>query len=1373
MALKFLNDGYFAGKVGIGKPVPTKPLDVIGNAQVEGTLTVKTSSNNIRLLDSNDSTVNFSVGVNGRFQVRDVVAATNPFQIEKAAPSNSFRIISSGNIGIGVQSPGSLLSLQKDDNTVYDPTSDDGQRAIGPTILLNNNSTTTNTFGQIMYDTDSSGQGVARIVFLDAGTASSAIAFVTEQSDSIDERMRIDSSGNVGIGTASPYAFDTTATKLHVKNAGSAGSVVEVARFEGSSDADGSGGVVRLTTSNDRGMYLQAGRSGTVPYAEIGTTEYDGAKTLAITLDNLGNSTFAGDITLGANHIGRDDDNYIGFETDNLIKFRVAGATQVKIGDGTFSPQTDSDVDLGSSGTRFKELWVDSINGGSVVPGSYLPLAGGTMVGNTDHNDNVYSRYGTADQLRIWNNGSNSYIFNYTSGNINIGNDAADKDVIFYADRGDGLEDVFFRLDGSETNGTTVLGVTLFPDKSQVRFGNQGDLRIYHDGSNSYIQDTGTGGLRIASDLFRVYKADLSGLMINAVPDDRVELYFNDNKKFETTTTGVTVTGTAKATAIEIESTVPSILFDETDVTANWRNRVQSGGYRIQYASDGTTFVDYLTLGASANTIEKETTFKGDVVVDGASITIDTDTAGNSLVWKESDSSTTAGQLRGYANRGDIYLYASGVKKTEISASTDSFIPALHIGGTSAATGGVLQVTGNAAISGKATSAATITSDGSSTLTTKGYVNSLITGATIYRGTWDPDVSLNSGYGNPNLSGVTQTSGYYYICSADGTATPNGPGTEPNTWSVGDWVIWNDDLGASGQWQKIDNSSVLSGVGTGQTVALWEGLSTVTDSETLGNAPITVSGNDTTFAGKVITTEVESASTLLLDATADITLDTGGGDINLKDDGTQFGRFTKSGDNFHITATRQDGDIKFFGSDGGSSITALRLDMSDSGWAYFNAGINLSTISNATSDTDKFLVSDGGDIEYRTGAQVLSDIGGAPAVTGGYLPLSAGSGFPLTGTLYGTNTNWSGDGDYAGNMTLGTGASTAEAHLQIGQGRTGNGYSYIDLIGDATYTDYGLRIIRGNSGANTDSQIIHRGTGNFEIKTIEASAIIFETTATERIRILSDGNVGIGTTLPLAKLDVDGVARVRGGSFSTPNDTKTDVGLVIAENDFIFTLDGSNGDYLRRLIGKTSDIIQIGEPGTSLIDGINLKPGTTGGYVQVFNNSSVAAKFVDGKLGIGTTAPLVKLQVYGNDMPATGDAASVEDIFTLYRNGSASVWAGGATLALGRYSTGGGTSPKSRLDFKLKDAAGSNTALPETTVMTMQSNGYVGIGTTSPQSKLQVAGGIQMADDTATASAAKVGTLKYYTSGNNSYVDMCMQTGATTYEWINIVQNNW
>ena len=105
---------------------------------------------------------------------------------------------------------------------------------------------------------------------------------------------------------------------------------------------------------------------------------------------------------------------------------------------------------------------------------------------------------------------------------------------------------------------------------------------------------------------------------------------------------------------------------------------------------------------------------------------------------------------------------------------------------------------GDATFVGQGFSAATSSGDVSSTLTTKGYVDGLITGATIYRGAWNPS---NGGYGSPDLSGVTQTSGYYYICSAAGAAEPNGTGTEPDTWAVGDWVIYNDVSG-TGQWQK-------------------------------------------------------------------------------------------------------------------------------------------------------------------------------------------------------------------------------------------------------------------------------------------------------------------------------------------------------------------------------------------------------------------------------------------------------------------------------------------------------------------------------------------------------------------------------------------
>ena len=51
--------------------------------------------------------------------------------------------------------------------------------------------------------------------------------------------------------------------------------------------------------------------------------------------------------------------------------------------------------------------------------------------------------------------------------------------------------------------------------------------------------------------------------------------------------------------------------------------------------------------------------------------------------------------------------------------------------------------------------------------------------------------------------------------------------------------------------------------------------------------------------------------------------------------------------------------------------------------------------------------------------------------------------------------------------------------IEVGSGQNANNYAYIDFVGDSTYTDYGLRLIRSNGGANTSSQLIHRGTGTF------------------------------------------------------------------------------------------------------------------------------------------------------------------------------------------------------------------------------------------------------------------------------------------------------
>jgi len=85
------------------------------------------------------------------------------------------------------------------------------------------------------------------------------------------------------------------------------------------------------------------------------------------------------------------------------------------------------------------------------------------------------------------------------------------------------------------------------PDDVRLRLGTGQDLQIYHDGSHSYIDDAGTGGLYLRSDNFRVLKGDGSERMIQADDDGAVLLYYDGSAKIQTTNDGVTVTGDVEA----------------------------------------------------------------------------------------------------------------------------------------------------------------------------------------------------------------------------------------------------------------------------------------------------------------------------------------------------------------------------------------------------------------------------------------------------------------------------------------------------------------------------------------------------------------------------------------------------------------------------------------------------------------------------------------------------------------------------------------------------------------------------------------------------------------------------------------------------------
>ena len=89
-------------------------------------------------------------------------------------------------------------------------------------------------------------------------------------------------------------------------------------------------------------------------------------------------------------------------------------------------------------------------------------------------------------------------------------------------------------------------------DSGKLQLGSSADLKLYHDGSHSYIEDSGTGNLRIlTSNTFTVNNAANSENMILATDGGSVDLYHNGSKKFFTNSTGTTIESTGNTPTLE------------------------------------------------------------------------------------------------------------------------------------------------------------------------------------------------------------------------------------------------------------------------------------------------------------------------------------------------------------------------------------------------------------------------------------------------------------------------------------------------------------------------------------------------------------------------------------------------------------------------------------------------------------------------------------------------------------------------------------------------------------------------------------------------------------------------------------------------------
>ena len=158
--------------------------------------------------------------------------------------------------------------------------------------------------------------------------------------------------------------------------------------------------------------------------------------------------------------------------------------------------------------------------------------------------DNEKIRFGTGNDLEIYHNGSDSYILNSTGRLLIPGAEidfmSADQNEWMIKSFQNGAVELYY--DNDKKAATLSDGFAISGD-STLYIGAAGDLRLSHDGSNSYIKDVGPGDLRILSSELNIQNAAGTETQAYFAENGAVALYYDGNKKFETTSTGATVTG--------------------------------------------------------------------------------------------------------------------------------------------------------------------------------------------------------------------------------------------------------------------------------------------------------------------------------------------------------------------------------------------------------------------------------------------------------------------------------------------------------------------------------------------------------------------------------------------------------------------------------------------------------------------------------------------------------------------------------------------------------------------------------------------------------------------------------------------------------------
>ena len=313
---------------------------------------------------------------------------------------------------------------------------------------------------------------------------------------------------------------------------------------------DGTAAAPALAFSSDaaNGVYLAG--TDTVGISTGGTQRF--------TVDGSGNVAISGDLTVSG--------------TTTTVESTTVTIDDKNLELGSVATPTDTTADGGGitlkGATDHTIIWTNSSDSWdfsehvNIASGKEFRIAGTKVLDATSLGSAVVSSsltsVGTLGSLGV-------------TGNITVGGTVDGRDVATDGTKLDGIEtgatadqtksDIdalgidaatldsidstsFLRSDAADTK---TSGDLSFSDSVKATFGAGDDLEIYHDGSNSYIDDTGTGNLAIRSNQINFDKYTGEALA-RFRADGNCELFHNNVSKLETTADGVDINGTGSLT---------------------------------------------------------------------------------------------------------------------------------------------------------------------------------------------------------------------------------------------------------------------------------------------------------------------------------------------------------------------------------------------------------------------------------------------------------------------------------------------------------------------------------------------------------------------------------------------------------------------------------------------------------------------------------------------------------------------------------------------------------------------------------------------------------------------------------------------------------